>query len=191
VTRPSNHHPLEDDSMTVTDESQVSTPMTGTADAASTAGATDAGRRQVLCGLALLGLGVPITAALAGCGSDATTSSSSTSGGSSAAPSTGGNTSAGTALVTLSQVPVGGGVVVDGPDGKVVVVQPTSGNVKAYNAACTHQGTTVKPPVDGVMTCPDHGSRFKASDGSVVKGPARTQLVAIKVKVKAGSVVLT
>ena len=133
-------------------------------------------RRTVLCGLAAA---VLVPTALAAC------SSNNTGAGATGSPATGG--AAGTPLTPLADVPVGGGVVVDGP---VLVVQPTAGQVAAFSAVCPHQGTTVAPPRDGVITCPNHGSQFAADTGELRRGPASTGLTEIPVAVEAEQVVL-
>jgi Rieske Fe-S protein len=40
------------------------------------------------------------------------------------------------------------------------------------------------------MTCPTHGSEFKAADGSVVRGPAARPLLPVAVKVTGQDVTL-
>ena len=88
-------------------------------------------------------------------------------------------------------MPVGGSTIVNGPDGTpIVIVQPTAGTFKAYDARCTHMGTTVGAPENGVMTCPNHGSRFNAADGSVVNGPAGSPLKSISIAVNGDSITL-
>jgi cytochrome b6-f complex iron-sulfur subunit len=153
---------------------------------------TDPSRRQVLCGLvvALLAPG-----ALAACGDGnsgasgtTTTNPPRTSGATPATSAPGGDSAQ--ALAQLADVPVGGGKLVDSPAGKVLIVQPTAGTVKAYNPRCTHQGTTVNPPQGGTITCPNHGSQFSADDGSVKKGPAAAPLVEIPVRLEGTAVVL-
>jgi cytochrome b6-f complex iron-sulfur subunit len=136
-------------------------------------------RRDVLCGL-MVALVAP-GALVAACsdGSDSGTSTNDNSGG-----------GAGAALTALADVPDGGGVVVANPSGGMVLVVRTGNEVKAYNAACTHMGTTVEPPQNGVSTCPNHGSQFSTSDGSVKKGPATKALATIDVKVEGDKVVL-
>ena len=97
----------------------------------------------------------------------------------------------GAALASAAQVPVGGSTIVNGPDGTpIVIVQPTAGKFKAYDARCTHMGTTVGASENGVMTCPNHGSRFNAADGSVVNGPAGSPLKSIGVAVNGDSITL-
>jgi Rieske Fe-S protein len=72
-----------------------------------------------------------------------------------------------------------------------IVVQPRAGSFKAFSATCPHQGVTVQPPAKGasVMECPGHNSQFKASDGSLVRGPATRGLQSVAVRVRGGYVV--
>jgi Rieske Fe-S protein len=102
----------------------------------------------------------------------------------------GGNGSSSSGLTALADVPDGGGLVVNNPEGGMLLVVRTGSEVKAYNAACTHMGTTVEAPVDGVSTCPNHGSQFAADDGSVKKGPATKPLATVNVKVDGDKIVL-
>jgi len=154
---------------------------------------TDSSRRQVLCGL-VVGLLAP-GALAAACGdngnqavSTPTTAPRTTA---PAATTTGGGSGSGGAeLAKLSAVPVGGGVLVNGPKGKVLIVQPSAGTVKAYDPTCTHQGTTVNPPQSNVITCPNHGSQYNATDGSVKRGPAPLPLTAIPVRVQGDAIVM-
>jgi Rieske Fe-S protein len=113
-----------------------------------------------------------------------TTNGNDTTGG----PTSGGSSSTG--LTALAKVPDGGGLVVTNPDGGMILVVRTGSEVKAYNAACTHMGTTIAAPVDGVSTCPNHGSQFSAADGSVKKGPATKALAPVSVKVDGDQIVL-
>jgi Rieske Fe-S protein len=161
--------------------------MTDTSSTETTADAASGtvGRRQVLCGALVFGaVGAGV---LAGCGNTGSTPSTDTSsaGGSPSGPSAGGT------LAKLSDIPVGGGTIVTTSAGAaVLLVQPEAGKVKAYNPACTHMGTQVREPQNGVMTCPKHGSKFQAADGSVVRGPAARPLAEIAVKVTGGDVTL-
>jgi cytochrome b6-f complex iron-sulfur subunit len=134
---------------------------------------TDPTRRTVMCGL-LVGLATP--AALAACSSQSTSTPK-------------GDAPGGTTLAKLSEVPVGGGVVVDGPSGKVVLTRPSDNEVVAMSAVCPHQGVIVQPPKGDTITCPGHGSVFAAADGSLKKGPATKGLTKIAVKVSGDSVV--
>jgi nitrite reductase/ring-hydroxylating ferredoxin subunit len=146
----------------------------------------DIQRRTVLQAGGVLAVGGLVAACSSGSG-DATAASQAPAGsapaGSAAAPSSGG---AGVAQV--SDIPVGGGVILDDP--AVVITQPVEGEVKAFTAICTHQGCLVSEVVDNEIICPCHGSRFSAVDGSVTSGPATTGLTAAGVVVEGGSVVL-
>lgn len=147
-------------------------------------------RRDVLCGL-MVALVAP-GALVAACsdGSDSSNGGDTgNTGDTGTDPGSGGGQS-GVALTALSAVPDGGGLVVANPNGGVVLIVRTGSEAKAYNAACTHMGTTVDAPVDGVATCPNHGSQFSTSDGSVKKGPATSPLATVNVKVDGDQVVL-
>jgi Rieske Fe-S protein len=145
-------------------------------------------RRRLLHGAAVLGVAAPV---LVACGSDeeptrttTTPESDSPSVGSDKPTQDGGGQPA---LAASGDVPVGGGVVVDGE--QVVVTQPTEGEFKAFTAVCTHQGCVVSSISDNTINCACHGSQFSAEDGSVVTGPATSPLTEIAVKVEGDSVV--
>ena len=91
--------------------------------------------------------------------------------------------------LATSDVPVGGGTVVEGA--KVVVCQPSAGVYKAFSAICTHQGCTVGSVSDNQIHCPCHGSVFSATDGSVVNGPATQPLGALTAKVDGTTIDVT
>lgn len=148
-------------------------------------------RRQVLCGIMAMGLLGTTTLTACSGGDDTAGTDTATSNPPATDPATGGSTpSAPAGLAQVSAIPVGGGTIVNGPDGPIVLVQPTAGDIKAYDARCTHEQETVGAPQNGVMTCPRHNSRFRAADGSVVNGPAGSPLKSIAVTVNGDSVVL-
>jgi Rieske Fe-S protein len=93
-----------------------------------------------------------------------------------------------TDLVALSEVPVGGALSVDGPDGPLIVAQPTQGEAVAFSAICTHQGCTVAPDGDR-LRCPCHGSVYEAATGRNIEGPAPRPLDKVTVQVVDGEVV--
>lgn len=93
----------------------------------------------------------------------------------------------GEAIVPAAEVPVGGGVIVDG-DPAVVVTQPEEGTFKAFSAICTHQGCTVTN-VDTEIVCQCHMSRFTLTDGAVVSGPADEPLPSVEVMLDGDQVV--
>ena len=89
-------------------------------------------------------------------------------------------------LVPLASVPVGGGVVVS--SARVVLTRDAAGALHAFSAVCTHQGCIVSSVRRGTIDCPCHGSRFDASTGAVVAGPAPAPLPAVSVEVTGGVV---
>jgi Rieske Fe-S protein len=139
----------------------------------------------------LAGAGVTCAAMLAGCathdagngGSALATSGTATSAGGSA-PATG--SSAAGALAATSQVPDGGGKIIDGVN--IVITQPQPGSFRAFTAICTHQGCIVSSVSNGTINCPCHGSKFSIKDGSVVNGPAASPLAAIAIRVEGTSI---
>jgi Rieske Fe-S protein len=91
-------------------------------------------------------------------------------------------------VAPASDIPVGGGRVF--PDLRVVVTQPTAGEFRGFGIVCTHDGCELNAVADGTINCPCHGSRYAITDGSVVKGPARTGLRTYTVAVDGDEVVL-
>ena len=152
------------------------------------------GRRSVLRGVAVGGVGL---AALAACGSgdgnsDTAESGSEPSDTGSSEPSNGGGGNGGgggaNVLGPTSDVPVGGGTVY--ADQEVVVTQPNGGDFLGFTAICTHMGCTVGDVSGGTINCPCHGSQYSIEDGSVVTGPATAPLASKDVSVKGKNVVL-
>jgi Rieske Fe-S protein len=72
--------------------------------------------------------------------------------------------------VATSDVPVGGGVILENAD--YVVTRPSKGSYKAFSKICTHQGCPVASVADGVIHCDCHGSEYSIEDGSVTNPPA-------------------
>ncbi|GAA4923627.1 nitrite reductase/ring-hydroxylating ferredoxin subunit [Actinomycetospora succinea] len=140
-------------------------------------------RRTVLCGLAV---------ALAAPGALAACSSGEAPSGGTAAPAPAPGTSPGAAPTAggtpVAQIPVGGGTIATVGDREILLVQPTAGQFKGFDASCPHQGTTVDPPENGVITCPNHFSQFDAATGALRKGPADTGLTEVPVTVVDGTV---
>lgn len=131
-------------------------------------------RRGLMCGAAGLGA----ASALAACGTAESPSGSD--------ESTGGGEDGGGVLAQTSEVPVGGGIVVD----ETVIVQPTADEFLAFDAACPHMGTPVEAPdADGVIVCPGHFSEFDM-EGGLLKGPAETGLTEVAITVEDGGITL-
>jgi len=152
-------------------------------------------RRRVLRVAAVTGAGAAVIAACGGGGDDSVSPGS--GGGSSSTPGDDGSSSApasdsgggggGGGLVATADVPVGGGVVLDGK--KIVVTQPTAGEFKAFTAVCTHQSCLVSSVKDNTISCPCHGSTYSAADGSVKGGPAPAPLKSVAISVEGDEVV--
>ena len=91
----------------------------------------------------------------------------------------------------MADVAVGTAVVVAVGEANYVVAQPAEGEFVAFDATCTHQGTTVEARDGLTLTCPNHGSQFDAAaDGAVVTGPATAPLNAVDVTVDGDQLVL-
>ncbi len=152
-------------------------------------------RRHVLALVAVTGAGGALITACGGGGDTATTepggSSSSTAGDSSPSASAseegGGGGGAAGALVATSDVPVGGGVILEKQN--VVVCQPAEGTFTAFSATCTHQACTVSGVKKDRISCACHGSAYSTKDGSVLNGPATRALAEVPVSVEDGQVV--
>ena len=91
--------------------------------------------------------------------------------------------------VATSEVPVGGGVILD--DADYVVTQPSKGKYKAFSKICTHQGCPVSAVENGVIHCNCHGSEYSITDGSVRNPPATKPLAESKTTVFEGEVYVT
>lgn len=151
----------------------------------------DLQRRTVLTagGLVLAG------GALAACGgagsttTEAATGAATTGAPAATAPTTAAATAPITgALASVSEIPVGGGVIV--PEPPIVITQPVAGTFKAFTAICPHQGCLVSEVADNEIVCPCHGSLFSAEDGAVVQGPAEEGLTPASILVQGDSIVL-
>jgi Rieske Fe-S protein len=95
-------------------------------------------------------------------------------------------TGTGRRLAGLSQIPVGGGVVLSSAG--IVLTRVSQDDVHGFSATCTHQGCTVGSVQDGHILCPCHGSVFDASSGAVVAGPAPRPLPKVAVVVRGDAV---
>ena len=89
--------------------------------------------------------------------------------------------------VAKSDVPVGGGTIIDS---SVVVTQPAEGEFKAFTAICTHQNCPVTDVTDGKIHCNCHQSFYSIDDGSVISGPAPAPLEEFPLSDKGGDLVV-
>lgn len=145
------------------------------------------GRRTVVAAAGAAGLAVALTAC-GGSDDDSSSSSAPADSSGSSSPTEDGSAGGATALASTADIPEGGGKVF--ADQKVVVVQPTAGEFKAFSATCTHQGCAVKGVADGVINCPCHNSNFSITDGSVKSGPAKKPLPEMQITVSGDSITL-
>jgi len=125
--------------------------------------AKEVSRRSVLCGIALIAVGLLPEAANA------------------AVPAVGVKAKGKKLLVDLKAnkvlAKVGGVVQIDLSDGSsIALVRTAPGNkgLSAISLSCPHQGVTVIQQ-DNQWLCPAHGSQF-ALGGALVQGPARSAL---------------
>ncbi|MBJ6617574.1 Rieske (2Fe-2S) protein [Streptomyces griseoincarnatus] len=146
-------------------------------------------RRTVVAAAGAAGLAVALTAC--GGSDDGATAAPAESGGAADDAANGGGSggsAGGTPLASTADIPEGGGKVF--ADQRVVVVQPSAGEFKAYSATCTHQGCAVKSVSDGLINCPCHNSNFSVTDGSVSSGPATKPLPEVRITVDGDSITL-
>ncbi|MEW6061227.1 MAG: Rieske (2Fe-2S) protein [Bacteroidota bacterium] len=54
----------------------------------------------------------------------------------------------------------------------ILIIRLSEKEFAAYSALCTHKGVEVRLPKDGIIVCPNHGSRFRSNDGTVIDGKA-------------------
>jgi thiosulfate dehydrogenase [quinone] large subunit len=104
--------------------------------------------------------------------------------GSSKSTSTSTSTSPGTAVGSVSSVPVGGSAAFTDPStgDPALVIQQTAGDFVAFDAICPHAGCTVAYESSAkLIACPCHGSEFNARTGNVIRGPATYGLTPIKI----------
>lgn len=98
---------------------------------------------------------------------------------------TGGGTTGGTGtgsgnVVNIAQEPnlqsTGGAVLKTINDTQLVIIRASSTEFLVLSAKCTHEGCTVDLPNGDSITCQCHGSRFSATTGQVLNGPAGAPL---------------
>jgi len=59
---------------------------------------------------------------------------------------------------------------------RVIIVRTSSTTYNTYSGICPHAGCGVDPPSNNQILCNCHGSIFSTSNGSVLRGPARSGL---------------
>jgi thiosulfate dehydrogenase [quinone] large subunit len=98
--------------------------------------------------------------------------------------SSSGGTPKGRLIGPAKDVPVGGAASFTDPasGNPAYALQPTAGHFTAFSAVCTHAGCTVGfDKANFTFDCPCHGSRYNATNGSVLQGPASLPLPAIPI----------
>ena len=90
-------------------------------------------------------------------------------------------------VAKLADIPVGGSVSATLDGQPILISQPTAGAVVAFSAICTHQGCIVAP-ANNELDCPCHGSRYDATTGEVLEGPAPLPLEKVAVTISGDSV---
>ena len=123
----------------------------------------------------------PPTTAAATTAGTANATTNATAGSTTTAHASAAPTPTGTKLATLTQVPTGGGLILQ--DKKIVLTRDSGGTVHGFSAVCTHQGCIVGTVTSSQIICPCHGSHFNASTGAVEQGPAQTALPKVAVTV--------
>lgn len=86
-----------------------------------------------------------------------------------------------TGLISVSEVPVGGAIILS--EEKVVISQPTPGEINAFSVTCTHQGCPVSQISEAGIVCACHNSVFSTLDGGVISGPATRPLTPVEITV--------
>lgn len=91
-------------------------------------------------------------------------------------------------VTSTDDVPVGSGVVI--ADSRVVVTQPSSGDLRCFSAVCTHSGCLVAA-VTSTILCTCHNSSFDIATGEVLGGPAPAPLPPVDFTIIKDQVVLS
>ncbi len=80
---------------------------------------------------------------------------------------------------------VGGSVVASAPDFDnvgLLLYRASEASLKAFSRKCTHAGAPVGKFINGVSSCPSHGSRFD-TQGEATSGPASESLTQYSVQI--------
>ncbi|MFZ9309330.1 MAG: Rieske (2Fe-2S) protein [Candidatus Nanopelagicales bacterium] len=82
----------------------------------------------------------------------------------------------------LTDIPVKGGKVFTVGGKRVLVTRPEKKLVRAFLAACTHEGQSLNGASNNQIVCSRHGARFDTTMGRAIQGPASRSLVKVEVK---------
>lgn len=75
-------------------------------------------------------------------------------------------------------------------DTPVLLVRQRSGAIASIHDRCSHRGCSLATGdvADGVVECPCHGSRFRLSDGELLRGPATAPQPAFEARERDGRI---
>jgi Rieske Fe-S protein len=86
---------------------------------------------------------------------------------------------------------VGGSLVVDSTKGKIIIVRTGDASFVAFSAVCTHKrGIVEYNDAKKQFECPKHHSKFDATNGNVLDGPADDPLPKYPAKGTSASVIV-
>lgn len=91
----------------------------------------------------------------------------------------------------LTDIPIKGGKVYTVNKKRVLVTRPSTNEVRAFLATCTHAGARLTGASNNEITCPSHGAKFDANTGNVLKAPATRPLTKVTVKIASGDIVIS
>lgn len=165
----------------------VATPDSAEADTENSS--SDMTRRTVLAVGTAGVVGVALAACSSGSSGSSASSGAATAGTTSAAP-TGSASTSGTVVTSTSSVPVGGAKLAKADGTTWLIAQPTAGQYVCHSGICTHEGCPLTEVQGDEGICNCHGSRFNATTGAVIQGPATKPLPKQSVTVSGSNVVL-
>lgn len=91
--------------------------------------------------------------------------------------------------IPLDELPENASTLVNfgGQQPFVLIVRGTGEELTGYSGYCTHNGCALRQ-VETELDCPCHGSRFDATTGEVLVGPAVSHLPPVPLVVEGGAV---
>lgn len=94
-------------------------------------------------------------------------------------------------VASVSKLPEDQGTVVSVGEGELALFRAGDA-VYAYVNSCPHKGGPVGEGlvIDGIVTCPWHGSQFEIDSGACVSGPAPGPLASVPVTIHGDDVVV-
>lgn len=73
----------------------------------------------------------------------------------------------------------------------ILIIRLSEKEFVVYSALCTHKGVEVRLPKNGEIVCPNHGSRFRITDGTVIDGKAIEPLQKFSIELSQNKQLLT